>query len=115
MLRTWTPGGGLLRVADVPPRVWADNPDMTRLFCALATAVVGITCAASAASAAPSYQNCTQLHQSYPHGIGRADARDKTSGTPVTTFTKDTAGYNRAIRANGGLDRDGDGIACERR
>lgn len=69
---------------------------------------------APAAQAAPSYKNCTELQKTYPHGIGRADARDKTSGRPVTTFRKDTAGYNKAMNANRGLDRDKDGIACEK-
>jgi hypothetical protein len=74
-----------------------------------------VVAAAPAALAAPSYTNCTQLQKSYAHGIGRANARDKTSGKPVTTFKRDTAGYNRAMQANSGLDRDKDGIACERR
>lgn len=88
---------------------------MSRLSAALLAATVGLTVAASGASAAPNYKNCTELQKSYPHGIGRADARDKTSGRPVTNFKRDTPGYNRAIKANGGLDRDRDGIACERR
>ncbi len=67
------------------------------------------------ASAAVSYANCTSLQKSYPHGIGRVGARDRTTGTPVTTWRKDTAGYDRAMRANRGLDRDRDAIACEKR
>lgn len=69
---------------------------------------------APSAQAAVSYKNCTELHKTYPHGIGRVDARDKTSGKPVTTFKKDTAGYNKAIKAKADLDRDRDGIACEK-
>ena len=61
------------------------------------------------------WQNCTVVNKRLPHGVGRANARDKTSGTPVTNFRRDTALYNTAIRANGGLDRDKDGIACEKR
>jgi len=80
---------------------------------AAAVALLGLT--ASPSTAAPNYKNCTELQKTYPHGIGKADARDKTSGRPVTTFKKDTAGYNKAIRANSGLDRDKDGIACEKR
>jgi hypothetical protein len=33
----------------------------------------------------------------------------------VTNFKHDTAMYNSAMRANRGLDRDHDGIACEKR
>ena len=60
-----------------------------------------------------SYANCTALRMTYPNGIGRAGAVDRTSGTPVTTWVADTNGYNRAINANDDLDRDNDGIACE--
>ncbi|MBS2936597.1 excalibur calcium-binding domain-containing protein [Nocardioides sp. J2M5] len=60
------------------------------------------------------WQNCTVVNNRLPHGVGRANARDRTSGTPVTNFRRDTALYNTAMRANRGLDRDGDGIACEK-
>ena len=62
-----------------------------------------------------SYANCTAVRQTYPHGIGRVGAVDRTTGARVTTWVKDTAGYNRAIDANSDLDRDRDGIACEQR
>ncbi len=51
----------------------------------------------------------------YPHGVGRAGARDKTSGTPVTTFTRSTKLYRLAMSHNKALDRDKDGVACESR
>jgi hypothetical protein len=57
-----------------------------------------------------SFADCTAAHQYYPHGIGRAGAIDHTSGTPVTNFYVSTALY----QANTRLDRDGDGIACEK-
>jgi hypothetical protein len=78
--------------------------------------VSGVLLVPAAEAAVPTaYQNCTNLQKTYPHGIGRATARDKTSGKPVTTFRKDTAGYNKAMKYNKGLDRDKDGIACEKR
>ena len=82
-----------------------------------AVAVAGLTVAASPASAAvpAKYKNCTALQKYYPHGVGKSTARDKTSGTPVTTFKRSTKIYTAAIRANKGLDRDKDGIACEKR
>jgi Excalibur calcium-binding domain len=61
------------------------------------------------------YKNCTNLNKRYPHGVGRRLARDKTSGTPVTNFRRSTVLYNTAMRYNRGLDRDKDGIACEKR
>ena len=58
--------------------------------------------------------NCTNVHTKYPHGIGRAGARDRTkSGDPVTNFVRNTRLYNVAMHYNDDLDRDGDGIACE--
>ena len=62
--------------------------------------------------AAKHYPNCTALHKDYPHGVGRPNAVDKTSGSPkVRNFYKSRPLY----RANKDKDRDGDGIACEQR
>jgi hypothetical protein len=60
------------------------------------------------------YKNCTNLNKSYPHGVGTANARDKTSGVPVTSFKHSNTLYNRAMSYNRGLDRDKDRIACEK-
>jgi Excalibur calcium-binding domain len=60
-------------------------------------------------------------HKAYPHGVGRTSARDKTSGTPVTNFKVSNCIYTyndgKAPRHAGerDLDRDNDGIACEKR
>jgi hypothetical protein len=70
---------------------------------------------ATAAAAVPApWKNCTQVNKKYRHGVGRVGARDKTSGTPVTTFRRSNLLYRTAMRYNRGLDRDKDGIACER-
>lgn len=69
----------------------------------------------SSASVVARWKNCTIVNNRLPHGVGRAAAHDRTSGTPVTNFRHDTAMYKRAMSANGGLDRDKDGIACEKR
>ncbi len=67
-----------------------------------------------------SYADCTALRKVHPHGVGRSGAKDRTSGTPVTTFLVHTALYQRndgqTPRYSGekDLDRDNDGIACER-
>jgi hypothetical protein len=60
------------------------------------------------------YRNCTNLNKRYPNGIGKLTARDRTSGTPVTNFKRSTRIYNIAMSHNRGLDRDKDGIACEK-
>jgi hypothetical protein len=62
----------------------------------------------------PLYKNCAALNKKYPHGVGRVHAHDKTSGTPVTTFFRSDRLYRLAISYNKGLDRDNDGIACEK-
>ena len=60
------------------------------------------------------WKNCTNVNKRYPHGVGKLRARDKTSGTPVTNFYRSTALYLIAMSHNRGLDRDKDGIACEK-
>ncbi len=59
------------------------------------------------------HDNCTNLHKKWPHGVGTRHARDHTSGTPVTNFTRNTRAYWRAENHNGTLDADNDRIACE--
>lgn len=79
-------------------------------------AIVFAAPAGAALSAIPAvYKNCTALNKKYPHGLGKAGARDKTSGTPVTTFTRNTRLYNTAMSHNKRLDGDKDGVACEKR
>jgi curli biogenesis system outer membrane secretion channel CsgG len=86
-----------------------------RLCAAGVTAVMLLAVSVAPADAAASYQNCTALQKTYPHGVGKLHAHDSTSGTPVTNFKHSTKKYKKAVRANGNLDRDGDGIACEKR
>jgi hypothetical protein len=69
---------------------------------------------AAAARVPPVYKNCAALNKKYPHGIGRAHARDHSSGSHVTTFFRSDRLYRIAMSYNRGLDRDKDGIACER-
>ena len=57
------------------------------------------------------HDNCTKLHQRWPHGVGRRNAVDR--GGDVTNFTHNTRAYNRADAHNGTLDADNDKIACE--
>lgn len=71
----------------------------------------------STRASAVNYTNCTTLHATYPHGVGRTNAVDHVGGKsrPVTTFVHDTKRYNAAVAAKPDLDRDGDGVACEKR
>jgi hypothetical protein len=88
-----------------------------RRYVALAVASVaayGMT-AGTAGAWSPVYENCTALHTKYPHGVGRVGARDRTkSGDPVTTFKRSNSIYAIAMRQNSDLDRDKDGVACEK-
>ena len=87
---------------------------------ALSLAVLSLPLAglASPAEAAPKpkhYSSCKALNKDYPHGVGKKGAKDKTSGKPVTNFFHSTKQYDKAMNNNKGLDRDKDGIACEKR
>jgi Excalibur calcium-binding domain len=79
-----------------------------------AIALGGTPFAAAASAVAAPWKNCTQVNKKYPHGVGKVGARDHTSGTPVTTFKRNNFLYKTAMRYNRGLDRDKDGIACEK-
>jgi hypothetical protein len=78
--------------------------------CALAFGV-----SASADARIPSlWQNCKHVNARYLHGVGKLKAHDATTGDPVTNFKRSTRLYLLAMRYNRGLDRDKDGIACEK-
>jgi len=59
-------------------------------------------------------KNCTAVNKRYPHGVGKVGAHDKTTGVPVTNFAHSNYLYRLAMRYNRRLDRDKDGIACEK-
>jgi hypothetical protein len=81
----------------------------------IASALIASPPALAALAAIPAvYKNCTALNKKYPHGLGRANAKDKTSGKPVTNFKRSTALYNKAMSFNKRLDGDKDGVACEK-
>jgi hypothetical protein len=93
---------------------------MSRKLIGLLIAVVaGVVVLAATASAAREaiparWKNCTVVNKRFPHGVGKLRAHDKTTGTPVTNFRRSTALYLTAMHYNRGLDRDKDGIACEK-
>lgn len=79
-----------------------------------ASAAIDGASAPSAGAAIPRlYKNCTNFNKRYPHGVGKRRARDR-SPDPVTNFRRSTLIYNQAMRWNKGLDRDKDGVACEK-
>src|SRR5262249_12243609 len=62
----------------------------------------------------PRWRSCKAVNLRYPHGVGKVNAVDATAGEPVTNFTHSNYLYRLAMRYNRGLDRDKDGIACEK-
>jgi hypothetical protein len=84
-----------------------------RVFIAAAL-VAGAATGASAAQAAgpPKFKKCADLQALYPHGVARSGAQDKVRGStrPVTAFAVNP----RVYQANRHLDRDRDGVACEK-
>lgn len=69
---------------------------------------------AQAAASAHSYKNCTAVHKVYSGGIAKPGVKyNRVSGSNRAlkgTIKRSTALYN----ANSKLDRDKDGIACEK-
>ena len=93
----------------------------SRIALALVTALIGslastaVPLASAEAATHPAWtKNCTQLNKKYPHGVGKVGAKDQSSGRKVTNFKKSNSVYKTAMSHNRGLDRDGDGIACEK-
>jgi excalibur calcium-binding domain-containing protein len=94
----------------------------SRRLAASVISVLALSLPVAALSSAPAdaagstYKNCTTLQKKYPHGVGKSGAKDKVSGSskPVTNFKKSTKIYKAAMKKNKGLDRDKDGIACEK-
>jgi hypothetical protein len=94
------------------------SPNCVRAVIAAGVIALGVAPAAGARSAVPSpWNNCTQVHTKYAHGVGKLAARDRVRGStsPVTTFKRSTRLYNSAMRYNSRLDGDKDGVACEKR
>jgi hypothetical protein len=81
---------------------------------AMTATVGGLAIPAAQAHSTGIHDNCTKLNNKWPHGVGRRNAHDKTSGTPVRIFFHSTKQYRLADNHNGTLDRDNDGIACEK-
>jgi hypothetical protein len=103
----------------VVDRVWGFA--MTnKLSSLLITVIVALSVLVASGSAARQviprkWKNCTIVNKRYPHGVGKLRAHDRTkSGDPVTNFRRSTALYLTAMHYNRGLDRDKDGIACEK-
>lgn len=65
-------------------------------------------------AASTRFKNCTLLNAVYPYGVGLPEGIDRVRGrtAPVTNFERNRELYLSQPRT---LDRDKDGIACEKR
>ncbi|GIE97410.1 excalibur calcium-binding domain-containing protein [Paractinoplanes rishiriensis] len=84
----------------------------------LLAAALTLPFAPAAAQAAPPpppprFAKCADLQAKFPHGVARPEAVDVVRGVakPATKFTVHPVLY----LANRHLDRDRDGVACEKR
>lgn len=92
-----------------------------RLAVAIAAAAAAVALVPGPASAQEAsepnrggrWENCTSVNNRWEHGVGRRNARDQTTGDPVTNFKRSNKLYRRAMNHNRDLDRDRDKIACE--
>lgn len=90
-----------------------DMGEPRAMFRTIAVALLVLAVPLNRASAASKYRNCASLNIDYPNGVGRPGAADQVKGgsTPVTSFVIDGALYKSLPKT---LDRDRDGIACEK-
>ena len=93
----------------------------TRLLAAALIAIAATTCVAAPADAAPSvkhFANCTAVHKVYSGGIAKKGVKVntvKSHGKVTHRKLKGTVKHSTALyKANKKLDRDKDGIACEK-
>jgi hypothetical protein len=74
----------------------------------------------SVPTATKHYTSCKAMNKgAYPHGVGKKGAHDKSSGKKVTNFTRNNKVYwlfsaGKSKTGYYDLDRDNDGIACEK-
>ncbi|MBU2662779.1 excalibur calcium-binding domain-containing protein [Actinoplanes bogorensis] len=85
----------------------------TAVAVAVTAGLIGLSAPAYAAPKPVKYKNCTALNKVYKHGVAKLGGKDKVAkgAKPVTNFTVYTAVY----KLNTKLDRDKDGVACEKK
>jgi hypothetical protein len=82
------------------------------VFVLMATAGIA-TMALEAQAQVGYFPNCKALHKVFPHGVGKPGTTDRVRGKTkaVGNFVRNAAVYQSNLH----LDRDRDGVACERR
>lgn len=83
-----------------------------------ANAAPAQTATATATATAKHYKNCTAVNQVYSGGIAKAGVKYnlvKSGGKTIKRALKGNVKFSTALyNANKSLDRDNDGIACEK-
>jgi hypothetical protein len=89
---------------------------MKRAIIATLIAVSLTILPAASATAAPakSFHNCTQLSKKYPGGVAKAGVTKNTVSHRKVAFKVKPKSSTALYKANKSLDRDKDGIACEK-
>jgi excalibur calcium-binding domain-containing protein len=78
---------------------------------ALAAALLVPGPSAGATASVHHFKNCTDMHRTYKGGVARKGAHDHRSGGGHARYKPKVS--TPLYRANSGMDRDHDGIACE--
>ena len=89
---------------------------MKRLVALIALLLVA-TLSVPASAAPVKYKNCKALNKVHPSGVAKPGSQDtkKVKGKNVAVTTSGVPTYDAALyKKNKGLDRDKDGIACEK-
>jgi Excalibur calcium-binding domain len=89
---------------------WTMTNPVRKSLLVMFTLVVGVAMVPRASAAPRKFGNCKTMNSVYPHGVGRSGAVDR-GATKVRDFHIDAALYAMNRKA---LDRDDDGIACEK-
>ena len=78
-----------------------------------ATATAATTAYDSSAhhSSAHHFKNCTDMHKTYKGGVARRGAHDHRTGGGHARYAPHVS--TALYKANSGMDRDHDGIACK--
>jgi hypothetical protein len=79
--------------------------------------VMAIAIASPANAATVKYKNCKALNKVHPSGVAKPGAIDtkKVKGKKVPVTKTGTPTFSAALyKKNKGLDRDKDGVACEK-
>ncbi|MFT4213239.1 MAG: excalibur calcium-binding domain-containing protein [Microbacterium sp.] len=69
---------------------------------------------APAKTVVKTYKNCTALHKAYPGGVAKAGVTHNKVSGKKRAFTVKPKTSTALYKANKKLDRDKDGVACEK-